>query len=72
LLRAIQLDPDVLLLDEPTAALDSERTEIVERVVNRWLAADSKRAYLWITHAREQATRVGAKSWVVDSGTRHA
>ena len=36
LLRAIQLEPNVLLLDEPTAALDDETTHLIEQLVRGW------------------------------------
>lgn len=59
LLRAIQLDPSVLLLDEPTAALDAEATEVVEALVKSWLNEQTTaRATVWVTHDSEQARRV--------------
>lgn len=62
LLRAIQLDPNLLLLDEPTAALDAGTTEVVEALVASWLKEQSTaRATVWVTHDRQQA-RCVAKS----------
>lgn len=59
LLRAIQLDPRILLLDEPTAALDSKATDMVETLVGQWLDEQpARRATAWVTHDREQARRI--------------
>ena len=59
LLRTMQLDPQVLLLDEPTAALDAAATAAVERLVNRWLDDTGDRgAFVWITHTIDQADRM--------------
>jgi putative ABC transport system ATP-binding protein len=69
LLRAIQLNPQILLLDEPTAALDALKTAVVEKMVDRWLAEiPAKRAYVWVTHNKEQALRVANKVWQMDQG----
>lgn len=59
LLRAIQLDPKLLLLDEPTAALDSSATSSVETLIAGWLnELPGRRATVWVTHDVAQARRV--------------
>ena len=57
LVRAILLDPDVLLLDEPTAHLDQGTTKRVEELVLRWVE-EGERAVLWTGHDRQQVERV--------------
>ena len=56
LLRALQLDPDVLLLDEPCASLDASTTLAVETLLREWLAADG-RACVLTSHDPEQIGR---------------
>jgi putative ABC transport system ATP-binding protein len=69
LLRAIQLNPAVLLLDEPTASLDHGAACAIEGLIGRWLEEDSKdRAVVWISHDRTQAQRVGTRSLTMQSG----
>jgi putative ABC transport system ATP-binding protein len=69
LLRAIQLDPAVLLLDEPTASLDQGAGRAIEGLVGRWLEEDSGgRAVVWISHDLEQARRVGTRRLAMHSG----
>lgn len=69
LLRALAAAPAVLLLDEPTAALDSEATAAVETVVSEY-ARDH--AVLWITHDPAQARRIAHQRWQLDDATLRA
>lgn len=70
LLRALQLDPAVLLLDEPTAALDPEATRCIERLVARWHAeAPTSRAFVWVCHNVPQAQRMAERTLLLEGGT---
>ncbi len=69
LLRAIQLQPQVLLLDEPTAALDADATLAVERLIDVWMRQDdTARATVWVSHDQQQAARVSTKMLALQQG----
>ena len=57
-LRALQLSPGMLLLDEPTASLDPETAYRLEDLVQAWQAEDPQRAYLWTSHNPTQLERI--------------
>jgi putative ABC transport system ATP-binding protein len=59
LVRALVLDSPVLLLDEPTGALDQEATMRVEDVLRERLTRGT--AMLVVTHSAEQAARLGRR-----------
>jgi putative ABC transport system ATP-binding protein len=58
LVRALILNPNVLLLDEPTSAMDGEIAASAESLVASWCGEDAKRATIWVTHDLQQAQRV--------------
>ncbi len=69
LIRALQLNPTLLLLDEPTSALDPQASEAAETLLTRWLREKSDaRAILWITHDADQAERVAGRRLFMSQG----
>ncbi len=60
LLRLLQNRPCLLLLDEPTANLDSENTARVEDLV-RGYREESGAGVLWIGHRQDQLQRVALR-----------
>ncbi|NET38165.1 MAG: ATP-binding cassette domain-containing protein [Cyanothece sp. SIO1E1] len=60
-LRSLQLSPQVLLLDEPTASLDTTATEQLETLIAQWQQADIVRACIWTSHDPAQIGRVTAR-----------
>lgn len=66
LARALAQAPRVLLLDEPTAALDQAATALVEAAMQRYL--DGGAAILMVTHSPEQAQRLARRRWRMEAG----
>jgi putative ABC transport system ATP-binding protein len=55
--RTLYIDPDVILLDEPTAHLDAETEQKIERLLVDTIREDGLTCVL-VTHDRDQATRL--------------
>lgn len=60
ILRALSLRPKLLLLDEPTANLDQEKTEEIEELIKNW-QRNSGGSVVLISHSEEQPKRLGLK-----------
>ncbi len=59
LARLLANRPQVLLLDEPTANLDRDNTQRVERLIRNWQAQQGC-AVIWVTHDPEQQARIAS------------
>ena len=68
--RALELAPDVLLLDEPTAALDKQATRKVETVLRRQLKAGT--AIVLVTHDAVQLKRMAHSKVTLKDGKASA
>lgn len=58
LVRALLLDPEVLLLDEFSANLDDLSREAAEGALQTFRAADPKRASILVSHDARQRERL--------------
>ena len=66
LARCLARSPEVLLLDEPTAALDERNKHEVEAVLTACLARGA--SLLLVTHDPAQAARLAARSLTLENG----
>ena len=67
LVRALIIRPKVLLLDEPTAALDAASVAAVESLIATRIRTGL--AVLWVTHDAGQARRIARRQLVVEAGS---
>ncbi|MGI0479461.1 ABC transporter ATP-binding protein [Geminocystis sp. CENA526] len=66
LIRALQIDPMILLLDECTASLDAKTTAQVENSIEFWLQENPQRACIWTSHDSNQIDRVTDKQLMLN------
>jgi len=66
LVRALVMRPELLILDEPTGALDAASTARVEELLKTLL--EGGMTLLLITHDAAQAARLGRRFWRMEAG----
>lgn len=66
LARTLMAKPQVLLLDEPTSAVDAEAAQVIERAVRE--LADDGIAALWVTHDPAQVERTADRVLHIQRG----
>ena len=67
LARALVLEPELLILDEPSANLDPAHVALVEQVVAE-VASENNTTILWATHNLFQARRVADRAALLLDG----
>lgn len=67
LLRLLANQPQVLLLDEPTASLDPDSTRRVEALIQRYRESQGA-PVIWVSHDPEQIARVADRHLRLDDG----
>ena len=65
--RALAVDPEFLFLDEPTASIDEENTEIIETII-RTMKKEGRSTVIMTTHDRAQAERLADRLLVMKKG----
>lgn len=68
LVRSLLLRPKLLLLDEITSSLDDVSKYAVERLITD-INRQEGTGYVWISHDRDQAARIGERVWSLSNGT---
>lgn len=68
LVRAILIQPSIILFDEPTASLDPASTASFERLVRVWLDADANRSLVWTSHDADQVARMTSIMYRIAAG----
>ncbi|HUI44847.1 MAG TPA: ATP-binding cassette domain-containing protein [Nitrospirota bacterium] len=66
--RALAIEPEILFLDEPTASVDQENTEIIESII-RTMKNSGRTTVIMTTHDREQAERLADVLLFMKEGT---
>lgn len=71
IIRTLALQPDALLLDEPTANLDNQSKERVETLISHYRTTHHI-PVLWVTHDPEQIQRIADQHWHLEKqGFKH-
>jgi tungstate transport system ATP-binding protein len=65
--RALIIEPEILFLDEPTASVDQENTEIIESIIQA-MKKEGRTTVIMTTHDRDQAERLADRLLTLRDG----
>ena len=65
--RAMVIEPEALFFDEPTASVDQENTEIIERIILD-MKKDDRSTIIVTTHDTAQAERLAGRMLIIQDG----
>ena len=65
LARTLAVEPEVLLMDEPTSSLDPKSTAAIEKLVQ---SLKNSHTILWVTHQHDQAQSIADRVLVLEEG----
>ena len=65
LARILALEPDMLLLDEPTASLDKKSSEVIEELLKK---LEERMPIIMVSHSLAQAKKLGAHFKLMSGG----
>ena len=68
--RALAIEPDLLLMDEPFGALDAQNRRIMQQEVRR-IWAETRRTILFVTHSIEEAVAIGTTLIMLSARPAH-
>ncbi len=68
LVRALLLESRVLLLDEPTSAMDGVTKAAAEGLLANWIESDPERAWIWVSHDDAQLSRTCRRRAQMEDG----
>ncbi|MCE8017984.1 ATP-binding cassette domain-containing protein [Halomonas sp. MCCC 1A17488] len=66
LARCLAVEPDLLLLDEPFASLDSRRAQALRACLGALLEQHPQMAMICVTHDAQDAARLANRVWYLD------
>jgi NitT/TauT family transport system ATP-binding protein len=66
LVRALAIDPEIMLMDEPFAALDAQTREVLQEELLR-IMQDERRTMVFITHSIDEAILLGDRIAVMSA-----
>lgn len=66
--KAVYFEPEILILDEPTAALTNDQREVMFRVVRK-LVKEKQTTVLYVSHRLEEVMELGDRLTVFKDGT---
>ena len=65
LARTLAVEPDILLMDEPTSSLDPKSTAAIEKLV---ISLKNRHTILWVTHQHDQAQSISDRVLILEEG----
>jgi NitT/TauT family transport system ATP-binding protein len=68
--RALAIEPDVLLMDEPFGALDAQNRRVMQAEVRR-IWSETGRTILFVTHSIEEAVAIGTTLIMLSARPAH-